>query len=145
MLMLTLAVSCLTTSDLPWFVNLTFQVPMHYCSLQHQTLLPSPVTSTSGHCFWFGSASSFLPELFLHSSPGTYWAPTNLGRGVGVGRSSFSVISFCLFILFMGFQGKNVEVVCHFLLQWTTFCQNFPPWPIHLGWPYMAWFVVSLS
>ena len=24
-------------------------------------------------------------------------------------------------------QGKNTEVVCHFLLQWTTFCQTFPP------------------
>ena len=35
----TLAISCLTTSNLPWFVDLTFQVPMQYCSLQHQTLL----------------------------------------------------------------------------------------------------------
>ena len=25
------------------------------------------------------------------------------------------------------FQGKNTEVVCHSLLQWTTFCQNSPP------------------
>ena len=41
----TLAVSCLTTSNLPWLMDLTFQVPMQYCSLQHQTLLPSPVTS----------------------------------------------------------------------------------------------------
>ena len=24
----------------------------------------------------------------------------------------------------MGFQGKNPEVVCHSLLQWTTFCQS---------------------
>ena len=30
-------------------------------------------------------------------------------------------------------------MVCHSLLQWTTFCQNSPPWPIHLGWPYTAW------
>ena len=75
---------------------------MHYCSLQNQTLLPSPVTSTSGHCFCFCSASSFLLELFLHSSPVAYWAPTNLG-----GRSSFSVISFCLFILFMGFSRQE--------------------------------------
>ena len=22
---------------------------------------------------------------------------------------------------------KNTEVVCHSLLQWTTFCQNYPP------------------
>ena len=40
----------------------------------------------------------FLMELFLHSSLATYWTPTNLA-----GPSS-SVISFCLFILFMGFS-----------------------------------------
>ena len=31
-------------------------------------------------------------------------------------------------------------VVCHSLLQWTTFCQTSPPWPARLGWPHMAWF-----
>ena len=37
-------------------------------------------------------------------------------------------------------QGKNTEVVCHSLLQWTTFCQTSPLWPLHpLGWPHMAW------
>ena len=30
-------------------------------------------------------------------------------------------------------------MVCHSLLQWTTFCQTSPPWPAHLGWPHMAW------
>ena len=72
MLMFTLAISCLTTSDLPWFMDLTFQVPMQYCSLQHWTLLPSPVTSTTGHYFRFGSISSFFLELFLHWSPVAY-------------------------------------------------------------------------
>ena len=36
-------------------------------------------------------------------------------------------------------------MVCHSLLQWTTFCQNSPPWPGRLGWHYMAWLIVSLS
>ena len=44
----------------PWFTDLTFQVPMQFCSLHHQTLLPSPVTSTTGCCFCFGSISSFF-------------------------------------------------------------------------------------
>ena len=82
-------------------MDLTFQVPMQYCSLQHQTLLPSPVTSTAGWCFHFGSVSSFFLELFLHWSPVAYWAPTNLGS------SSFSVISFCFFILFMAFSRQE--------------------------------------
>ena len=97
----TLAISCLTTFNLPWFVDLTFQVPMHYCILQHRTLLPSPITSTTGHCFCFGSISSFFLELFLHWSPVAYWALTDLGS------SSFSILSFYLFILFMGFSRQE--------------------------------------
>ena len=66
MSMFTLAISCLTTSNLPWFMALTFQVPMQCCSLQHQTLLPSTVKSTTGCCFCFGAISSFFLKLFLH-------------------------------------------------------------------------------
>ena len=97
----TLAICCLTTSNLPWFMDLTFQVHMQYCSLQHQTLLPSPVTSTAGRCFHFGSISSFFLKLFLHSCAVAYWASTSLGS------SFFSVLSFCLFILFMGFSRQE--------------------------------------
>ena len=88
-----------TKQILPWFMDLTFQVPMQYYSLQHQTL--SPGISTMGCCFHLGSAFSFFLELFLHSSPATYWAPTDLGS------SSFCVISFSLFILFMGFSRQE--------------------------------------
>ena len=101
MSMFTLAISCLTTSNLPWNTDLTFQVPMQYCSLQHQTLLPSAVTSTTGCCLCFGSISSFFQELFPHWSPGAYWAPTDMGS------LSFSVLSFWLFILFMGFSRQE--------------------------------------
>ena len=97
----TLDISCLTTSNLPWFIDLTFQVPMQYCSLRHRTLLLSPVTFTAGYCFYFGSNPSFFLELFLHWSPVAYWSPTHLGS------SSFNVLSFCLFILFMGFSKQE--------------------------------------
>ena len=51
-------------------------------------------------------------------SSSIYWVPTDLGS------SSFSVLSFCFFILFMGFsQGKNTVRVWPSLLQWTTFYQ----------------------
>ena len=40
-------------------------------------------------------------ELFLHSSPVACWAPTDLGS------LSFSVISFYLFVLFMGFSRQE--------------------------------------
>ena len=101
MSMFTLAISFLTTSNLLWFMDLAFQVPMQYCSLQHCSLLPLLVTSTTGHCFHLGSVSSLFLELFLHSSPVACWVPMNLGS------SSFSVISFCLFILFIGFSRQN--------------------------------------
>ena len=82
-------------------MDLTFQVPTQYCSLQHRALLPSPVTYTAVCCFCFGSIFSFFLELFLHWFPVAYWAPTNLGS------SSFSDPSFCLFILFMGFSRQE--------------------------------------
>ena len=64
MLIFTLAISYLTTSNLPLFMDLTFQVPMQYCYLQHQTLLSPPDTSSAGCCFHSGSASSFLWNYF---------------------------------------------------------------------------------
>ena len=127
MLVFTLAISCLTTSNLPWFMDLLFQVPMQYCSLQHQTLLLSLVPSTTGCCFCFGFIPSFFLKLSLHWSPGAYWAPTDLGS------SFFSVLAFAFSYCSWGSQGKHTAVVCHSLLQWTAFCQPSPPWPVPLG------------
>ena len=46
--------------------------------------------------------SLFIPSgVFLCSFPVAYWAPTHLGS------SSFSVIFFCLLILFMGFSRQE--------------------------------------
>ena len=109
---------------------------MQYCSLQHQTLLSPPDTSTAGCCFCFRSASSFLLELFLCSSPVTYWAPTNLGS------SSFCVISFCLAYCIWGSQGKNAEVVCHSLLLWTYFA-GLSIKTVCLGWPHIQFSSVA--
>ena len=99
MLMFTLTISFGALS-IYLAMDLTFQVPMPYGSLQHQTLLLSPVTSKTVFFVYlfvrFGFVSSFLLELFLFCSPVAYWAPADL-------RSLFfSALSFCLFILFMG-------------------------------------------
>ena len=122
MLTFNLDISCFTTSNLPWFMNLTFQLPMQHCSLQHWTLLSSPDTSTTKHCFHFGPAASFFLELLviaLHSSPVAYWAPSDL-EGSSSGVISFA-FSYCPWVSL----GKNTGVACHFLLHWTTFFQNF--------------------
>ena len=98
----TLSISfCLTTFNFPLFVDLTPQVPMQYYSLQHRTLLLSPVPSTTECCFCFGCIPSFFLELFLHWSPVAYLAPTDLGS------SSFSILWFCLLILLMGFSRQK--------------------------------------
>ena len=142
MSMFTLAISCLTTSNLPWFMDLTFQVPIQYCSFQLWTLLSPPDTSTAECHFLFGPATWFFLELLgivLYSSPVADWTPSDLED------LSSGIISFCLFILFIGFSRQRYWSGCHFLLQWILFCQNSSLWPIHLGWPCTAWPIASLS
>ena len=77
---------------------------MQYTSLWHQTLLSPPDTSTTEHHFCFGTAASFILELLeiaLHSSPEAYCTPSYPEV------STSGVISFCLFILFMGFSWQE--------------------------------------
>ena len=113
MLMFILTISCLTMSSFPWFMDLTFQVPIQYCSLQHWILLASPDTSTTECRVCFGPTTSFILGLlviFLHSSPVAYWTTSDLGD------SSLGVISFWPFIQFMRFSRK---------VYWG--CLPFPP------------------
>ena len=135
--MFTLVISFLTTSNLPWFMDLTFKLPMQYYCLQHWTFLLSPVSSTAWYYFCFGSIPSFFfLELFLHWSPVAYWAPTNLGS------FSFSILSFCLFILLMRFSRQEYwsglpvpSPVDHILSDLSTMtCLS---WVVP---PAMAWF-----
>ena len=79
-------------------MDLTFQFPMQYGSLQHQTLLLPPDTSTTEHHFCFSPATSFYLVLViaLCSSPVAYWTPSDLGS------SSSNIVSFCLCTLSMG-------------------------------------------
>ena len=130
--MFTLGISCLTTSNLPWFMDLTFLVPMQYCSLQHQTLLLSPVTSTTGYCFCFGSIPSFFLELFLHWSPVAYWAPYWPGE---------FLFQYPIILPFHTVHG----VIKARILKWFAIPFSSGPLsvrPLHhdrLGWPYMTW------
>ena len=100
------------------FMELTFQVPMQYCSLQHQGFI-----LTSGHThiklnFHFGPITSFFSraisncsQLFPSSIFDTFWQ---------WGLSS-GVISFCLFILLMGFS-------------WQDYWSDLPfPFPVDCG------------
>ena len=98
-LMFNLAIFCLTTSILPWFMDPTLKLPMQYFSLQHETLLSPPDTSTPEHhsllwscCFILTGATSVKnwPPFF----PLAYQTPSDLGS------SSSNIISICLFSQF---------------------------------------------
>ena len=132
-----LAVSCLTTSSLPWLLSLSFQVPMQYHPLQLWSLPSLPDTSTAEHHFCFHPAASHLLDLLviaLCSSPVAYQTPSTWGVA--------DLLASYLFAFSYHPQhscSKNSGVGYHFFLQWTTFCQNSLLWPISFGWPCMAW------
>ena len=134
-----LAITYLTTSNLPWFMDLTFQVPMQSCSLQHRTLLHHQSPPQLDAVFTLALSLCYFWSYFsIFSSSYTGHLPT-WGAHLSV---SYPFVFSCWS---WGSQDMNTEVVCHSLLQWITFCQTSPPWPIHLGWPYTAWLIVSLS
>ena len=138
MSMFNLATSYLTTSSLPWFLDLTFQDPVECYSFQHWILLSPEGTATTDRNFRFGSAASFFLDLLviaLCSSPVSYWVHSNLGgSSSGSWYHTFSNFSFCLW----DSPGKNTEVGWHFLFQLTMFCQNSSLWPACLWWPCTA-------
>ena len=114
MSMFTLGISCLTTSNSPWFIDLTYQVTMQYCSLQHWTLLSPPDTSAEQliplwpNCFIFTGAISNCSLLF----------PSNILNTFQPGELIFWChIFFCFSCCPWGSLGKNTVVGCHFLHQ----------------------------
>ena len=84
------------------------------------------------------SIESFFLELFLHSSPVTYWTPTDLGG------SSSSVISFCFFILFVGFLRQTYWSSLPFPSPGDYILSELSTMTF-LSWPCTAWFIASLS
>ena len=126
-------ISCLTTSNLPWFINLTFQVPMQYCSLQHLYSFYHQSLPQLGIVFALAPSfilSVVISPLIFSSILGTYWS----------GEFIFQCpIFFAFSYSSWGSHGNNTEVACHSLIQWTTSCQHSPPWHIHLWWPHTAW------
>ena len=130
--MFTLVISSLTTSSLPCHGP---NIPGSYAIL---LFTASDLASVTSHVhnwalllLWLClfSLSGVISPLISRSILGTYWG----------GSSSFSVYFFAFSYCSWGSQGKKIEVVFHSLLQWAMFCQNSPPWPVCLGWPYMAW------
>ena len=101
---------------------LTFQVPLQYCSLHHWNLLSSPYTSTTEHYFCsalhsiVSGAVSNCSLLFPGGILTTFWP-----GGSHLPGSYLFAFSYCS--CSCSFHGKNTGIICHSLLQKTTFCQ----------------------
>ena len=99
MLMFTLAISHLTTSNLPWFMDLTFQVPVQCCSLLNFTSIIRHIHNWALFSLWLRlfTVSGAISPLFSRSILGTYQP----------GEFIFHCHTICLFILFMGFSRQE--------------------------------------
>ena len=119
-------------------------------------LFPSPL--------WLLSRGSLVP---LHFLPLEWYHLHNWGCWCFLWQSWFQPVNhptpachmmYCAYKL--NKQGDSVQpcwtpfpiwnqsvVLCPVLTvaSWTTFCQNSPLWPSCLGWPCIAWLIVSLS
>ena len=127
---------------------------MHYCSLQHQTLLSTPTRHIhswasfqlwSSHFILTGAVSN-CPPLFPSSILDTFKRGhlifyLSYLLSYFLSPSYLFAISYCPW----GSPGKNTGVDCHFLLQWTMICQNFSLWLVCLRWPCMTWLIASLN
>ena len=109
--------------------------PNSYATLpfEHWNFLLSPVISTTGYCFCFGSITSFFLELFLHRSPGAYWAPSDLRR------ASFSILSLCLFIQFMQISRQEYWSGLPFPSPGDHILSDLSTMKAHIGRPHRAW------
>ena len=85
-------------------MDLTFQVPMQHCSLQHRTTFATRhIHNWMSFLFWLSlfSPSGAISPLLSSSILDIYWP------GGSGGSFSFSVLSFCLCKLFMGFSRQE--------------------------------------
>ena len=132
-----------TTSNSPRFMDLTFQVPMQYFSLQHRTF-----TFTTRHIHNWASFPLWPRHIILSGTISNcpLLSPSSLLDTFQPAGLIFQCYKLCAFSYCpWGSCGKNTEVVCHSLLQWTMFCQNSSLWPVHFVRPCMARLIASLS
>ena len=110
---------------------------MQSCSFQHLdcTFTTKRIHNWASFALWPFFLQ--LSVLALHSSPVAIWTPSSLGG------SSSGIISFCIFVVFMGFSWQECwsglpSPVDHA-------CQNSSLSPVCLGWPCTEWLIASLS
>ena len=128
----TLAISCLIISNLPWFMDLAFQVSIQYCCFT-----ASDLASITSHihdwvlfllCLRLFILFGVISPLISSSILGTYWP----------GEFIFQCPVFLHFHPVHGVLTQEYWSGLPFPSPVTTFCQNSPSWPIRLGLPNSA-------
>ena len=141
MSMFTLAISCLTTYDLPWFMDGP-NIPSSYAIL---FFTAADFTFTTRHSHTWTLFPLWLSLFILSEAISPLFSSSILDTYQPGGVHLSVSYLFCVFILFVGSSRQEYSSGLPSIPQWTTFCQNSPPWPVCLGWPNMAWLIVSLS
>ena len=128
----TLSISCLTTFSLPWFMDLTFLVPLQYCSIA------SDFTSITSHMhnwvlflLWVHLFIlwGIISPLFSSSILGTFQPREFL----------FQCPIFCLFMLFMGFSRQEYWSGLPFHSPVDRILSDLSTMNCPSGWPHTAW------
>ena len=145
MSMFSLAISFLTTSNLPWFMDLTLKITMQYYSLQHWALLFTTRHLHNEGYFHFDPATSFFLELSIVSNcvcsfSVAYHTPSNLG---GLSSNVISLLPF--HTVHEVLQARTLVSSAISSSKMITFCQNPSLWPVHLGWSCITWLLALLN
>ena len=136
--MFTLAISCLTTSNLPGFMDLTFQVPMQYCSLEHGPCITSHIHNWALFSLLLGLfiLSGVISLLFSNRILGSYWP----------GEFIFQINIFFPFHTVYGvLKARILKLFAIPFSRGPCFVRTLHHDPSVLGWPYTAWLIVLLS
>ena len=127
---------------------LSLQIIMNGIVTQLKQLFNSEYRNLSRFIYW-GISHVFLRMMEVFMGKDTsgvclYWSMCmifNQRLNSYKGQFLLKYIHVCSW----GSRGMSSEMVCHSLLQWTTFCQNSPPRAVHIGWPCMVWLIAPFS
>ena len=138
--MFTLAISCLTTSNLPLFMDLTFQVPTWYGSLKCQTFTTRHIHnwksfSLCPSCFLLSATIGNCPLLF----------PSSILDTFRPGRLIFWCHIFLPFLTVHGIlQARTLEWFAIPSSSGPCFVRT-PHYDPSVGWSCTAWLIASSS
>ena len=143
--MFILTISCLTRSNLPWFMFLTFQVPMRYCSSQHRVLPSSPASSTAEHHFRASFLSIIWPNRCTLSGTICSYPPLLTSSTLDTFHPGELVLWRQNFLSVPEVPTGSALGRFAFPPAVDDVLSELPLWPVHRGWPCMTRLIAPLN